>query len=116
MAAHACNRGGTIILLAECGDGPGRPDFLKWFAQKDSRALESLLREAYEVNGQTAWSLLVKAETHRIYLISELANEDVRSMRMIPARSLNDALRDGANSADGYILPRGAAVLPVTRD
>ncbi len=33
MAALACNDGGTIILLAECSDGLGRPDFLKWFEE-----------------------------------------------------------------------------------
>jgi nickel-dependent lactate racemase len=116
MAAHACNAGGVIILLAECGDGLGRSDFLKWFAQKDSRALESLLHEAYEVNGQTAWSLLVKAEMYRIYLVSELAHDDVRSMRMIPARTLDQALNDSGKTDAGYILPRGAAILPVTGD
>ena len=31
MAAHACVDGGTIIFLAECIDGPGRSDFMKWF-------------------------------------------------------------------------------------
>ena len=116
MAAHACNPGGTIILLAECGDGLGRPDFLKWFAQKDSRSLESLLGNAYEVNGQTAWSLLVKAETYRIYLISELPGDDVRSMRMIPAQTLTEALSVSVNAVDGYIMPRGASVLPVVGD
>ena len=116
MAVQACNQGGVIILLAECRDGLGRPDFLKWFAPKDSRSLESLLREAYEVNGQTAWSLLTKAERHRIYLISDLADDDVRSMRMTPARTLADALKDIDKTSAGYILPRGAAILPVTRD
>jgi nickel-dependent lactate racemase len=45
MAAHACADGGTIILLAECSDGLGRPDFLKWFESENSRALELHLRE-----------------------------------------------------------------------
>ena len=116
MAARACNEGGTIILLAECADGLGRADFLKWFAQENSSSLESLLREAYEVNGQTAWSLLLKAEAHRVHLISELADDQVRSMRMIPAKTLNGVLRDTEKPLAGYILPRGAAVLPVTRD
>lgn len=116
MAARACNEGGTIILLAECIDGLGRVDFLKWFAQENSRSLESLLREAYAVNGQTAWSLLLKAEAHRVYLISDLPDDQVRSMRMIPARSLNEALEDTGEALPGYILPRGAAILPVTRD
>ena len=114
MAARACKEGGTIILLAECADGLGRADFLKWFAQENSRSLESRLREAYEVNGQTAWSLLLKTEAHRVHLISELADDQVRSMRMIPARTLNEVMRDTAKPLAGYILPRGAAILPVT--
>jgi nickel-dependent lactate racemase len=60
MAAYACRDGGTIILLAECRDGFGRPDFLKWFDEASSRALEQRLRTGYEVNGQTAWALLTK--------------------------------------------------------
>ena len=41
MAAHACLDGGTIVLLAECADGLGREDFLKWFDAENSRALEA---------------------------------------------------------------------------
>lgn len=112
MAAHACTEGGTIIWLAECPDGLGRPDFLKWFAEKDSRALEVRLRDAYEVNGQTAWSLLTKAERYRICLVSRLSDEEVRSMRMTPARSVSDVLNSSGKEVEGYILPRGAALLP----
>src|SRR5205085_5808837 len=57
MASYACAEGGHIVLVAECADGLGRPDFLKWFDAADSRALEARLRDSYEVNGQTAWSL-----------------------------------------------------------
>ena len=111
MAALACNEGGTIILLAECSDGLGRPDFLKWFDAAESRALEARLVNGYEVNGQTAWSLLTKAERYRVYLVSELPSDEVKRMRMIPAPSLAAAL-DQAGSGAGYVLPRGAAVLP----
>ena len=113
MAAHACTDGGMIILLAECRDGLGHPTFLKWFEEKDSRALEMRLRDAYEVNGQTAWSLLVKAERYRIHLVSKLPDEDVRRMRMRPARSLPDVLNSLDQSIEGYIMQRGVAFLPV---
>jgi nickel-dependent lactate racemase len=113
MAAHACTEGGTIILLAECRDGLGRSDFLKWFAEEDSRALALRLRDAYEVNGQTAWSLLTKAERFRIYLVSRLPDEEVRRVRMIPARSLSDAIESMDRQTEGYIMPRGAALLPL---
>jgi nickel-dependent lactate racemase len=113
MAAHACLEGGDIILLAECSDGFGRADFLKWFDVVDSRALEARLREHYEVNGQTAWSLLVKAEKFRVHLVSKLADEDVRQMRLIPARSIDEALARIDQNAEGYIMPRASSLLPV---
>ena len=111
MAALACKDGGTIILLAECSDGLGRPDFLKWFEESDSRALAARLVNGYEVNGQTAWALLTKAERHRVYLVSELPADAVRRMRMIPVRTVSEALEQ-AGSGAGFIMPRGAAVLP----
>jgi nickel-dependent lactate racemase len=113
MAAAACVDGGLIILLAECVDGLGRGDFLKWFESADSRALEARLRAAYEVNGQTAWALLTKTERFRVHLITRLADDDVRRMRMIPARSIDEALADVTPNSKGYIMPRGAALLPV---
>jgi nickel-dependent lactate racemase len=115
MAAEAATKGGTIVLLAECSDGLGRADFLKWFTEHDSRALAARLRESYEVNGQTAWSLMTKTEHHTVFLISELPDEQVRSMHMIPAHSLEEVTNRFGNSVKGFILPRGAALLPRLR-
>jgi nickel-dependent lactate racemase len=113
MASYACAEGGHIVLIAECADGLGRTDFLKWFDAADSRALETRLREGYEVNGQTAWSLLTKAERFKVQLVSNLPEEDVRRMRMEPARTFEEALARVDSDANGYVLPRGAAVMPV---
>ena len=112
MAAHACRDGGTIILLAECRDGLGQSSFLKWFEEKNSNALAARLRDAYEVNGQTAWSLLTKAERYRIQLVSELPEQQVRHMRMFPVSSLTEALSHVALEQSGYIMPHGARFLP----
>lgn len=111
MAAHACKDGGTIVMLAECPDGFGRSDFLKWFDARDSRSLENRLRNGYEVNGQTAWSLLTKTERYRVCLISELRDEQVEKMRMVPVRTIAEALEQAGTGA-GFVMPRGAAVLP----
>jgi len=113
MAAAACVDSGLIVLLAECGDGLGRPDFLKWFESDDSRALENRLRTAYEVNGQTAWSLLTKAERFRVHIVTKLGGDDVRRMRMNAVSSINEALAHVGSDVKGYIMPRGAALLPI---
>jgi lactate racemase len=111
MASYGCKDGGTIVLLAECRDGLGRPDFLQWFESANARALAERLRNDYEVNGQTAWALLTKAERYRICLVSELPDEQVKLMRMMPVRSIAEAL-EGSSNQTGFIMPRGAAVLP----
>jgi lactate racemase len=112
MAAHACADGGSIVLLAECVDGLGRADFLKWFESENSRALENRLRDAYEVNGQTAWSLLTKTERFRVHIVTELSAEQTRAMRMMKANSVAEVLANMPANATGYIMPRGAALLP----
>ncbi|MFN2530791.1 MAG: nickel-dependent lactate racemase [Pyrinomonadaceae bacterium] len=113
MSALACNEGGEIILIAECRDGVGRPDFLKWFDVTSSAELEARLSNEYQVNGQTAWSLMTKTERFRIYLVSQLPAEQVKRMNMIPAPTLAAALAQVDPNEDAYIIPRGAAVLPV---
>ena len=113
MASYACKDGGSIIWLAECRDGLGRPDFLKWFESADSKALEKRLVEHYEVNGQTAWALLTKAERYNVQLISNLADDEVRLMRIQPARNLEDALNRLSSYEKGLVMPGGADLLPI---
>ena len=113
MATHACAEGGSIILVAECPEGTGRADFLRWFDAADSRALEAELRERYAVNGQTAWSLLAKAERFDVHLVSTLPDEDVRRMRMKPARTVEEALAKIDPQADAYVMPHGARFMPI---
>jgi len=75
--------------------------------------LETRLREAYEVNGQTAWALLTKTERFRVQIVTKLTGDEVRRMRMIPTSSLDEALAKVPANVSGYIMPRGAALLPV---
>lgn len=112
MASYACSDGGHIILVAECREGLGRNDFLKWFNLGDSRSLEQHLRESYEVNGQTAWSLLTKSERFQVSLVSSLDGEAVRRMNMLPASSLDEAISRAPQKSMGYILTQGASCLP----
>lgn len=108
-AARACRDGGTIILLAECTDGSGRADFLKWFDADSSQHLADVLCDKYQVNGQTAWALMRKAERYEVRIITDLDASAVGKMRL---RKLNAKEIDlMAASERGYILPNGAKFL-----
>ena len=109
--AAACNEGGMIILLAECSEGLGRADFLDWFETESSEMLALRLCESYQVNGQTAWSLLRKTERFDVRIVTALAAEATEKMRMISMQSLDRAIRKAGNKKAGYILPFGAKTL-----
>jgi nickel-dependent lactate racemase len=111
MVYRACTHGGTIILLAECADGLGRKDFLSWFEAENSNALAEKLCANYQVNGQTAWSLLSKAERFNIEIITSLTESETRRMRLQKVHSLEEALSVIDKTAQGYLLPFGAKFL-----
>jgi nickel-dependent lactate racemase len=108
-AAHACTEGGTIVFLAECADGLGRSDFLSWFEAESSAQLAENLCAGYQVNGQTAWALLRKAERFNVQIVTALTENETRPMRLHKARSFKEISFD--KSAKGYILPFGAKFL-----
>lgn len=107
-AAQACTDGGTIVLLAECGDGLGRVDLIDWFDAGDSDALAARLCEKYQVNGQTAWSLLKKAERFDIRICTNLDKVTIEKMRLKSIRPGELAALAADKNAPGYILPQGA--------
>jgi lactate racemase len=107
-AAEACEPGGTILLAAECREGTGRGDFLDWFSEKNSEALARRLAAGYKVNGQTAWSLLQKAEKFDVRIVSSLDPEAAAAMRLTPYSSLEMAL--AGLDAPAWVIPQGSRI------
>lgn len=109
-AARACTDGGTIFLIAECAEGTGRDDFLAWFDAENSQALAELLVRKYQVNGQTAWSLLEKCERFDVRILSNF--DEITSKRMRLNTIGVDGLREVlTEEKDSYIIPNGSKLL-----
>ncbi len=104
--------GGDLVLLAECGEGLGRADFLDWFVPGGARATALKLVANYKINGQTAWGIRWKAERYRVRLVSALDPDVVRRLGLIPHASIDEALAACA-PGPGYIIPNGLGTLPV---
>ncbi|CAN5187851.1 nickel-dependent lactate racemase [soil metagenome] len=111
MASRACAESGTIVFLAECADGLGRNDFLSWFEAENSSALAEKLCESYQVNGQTAWNLLRKAEQFNVQILTSLSENETRLMHLQKANSFDEILAEIDKDSTGYILPFGAKFL-----
>jgi hypothetical protein len=113
-ASQVLAEGGTMIALAECAQGLGRDDFLRWFAPGGARATALMLADDYKINGQTAWSLRRKRERFRMLLVSTLDADVVRRMGLEPHATLESAL-SVVQSQPGYIIPGGLTTLPSVR-
>jgi len=116
-AAQALKDRGVMILLAECSDGFGNGTFFNWFRYKTLDSFETALRAEYEINGQTAYSLLQKALRFRIILVSKFPPSQVEEMGMIPARTLDEAMELAKRMLPEtwrcYLMPEAGSVLPV---
>ena len=116
-AAQALKDGGVMILLAECRDGFGNSTFFNWFRHKRLDQFEAALREHYEINGQTAYSTLQKAQRFTIILVSEFPGQQVEQMGMLPARTLDESLQLAVRFLPpdwtALVMPEGGSVLPV---
>ncbi len=110
-ASNACVEGGTLIILAECRDGLGRDDFLKWFEAGSSRELADRLCQSYQVNGQTAWSLLGKAERFDLRIVTSLPERKVEAMKMKHYPSIAEAMKGIDPASSGYIIPFASKVM-----
>jgi len=119
-ASQALKHGGVMILLAECRDGFGNGTFFNWFRHKQLDEFETALRENYEINGQTAYSVLQKSQRFRIILVSCFSGQQLEEMGMIPARSLDEALSKALellpDDWNALVMPEGGSVLPVISD
>ena len=105
--------GGTIILSVQCRDGCGTNDFLRWFDYPSLEEMEPYVRKSDKVYAQTAYSTRMKAEKYRIILVSDLGEDIVRTMGLVPARSLSEALTQVDTGKDllCYVMPEGAKTL-----
>jgi nickel-dependent lactate racemase len=116
-AAQALKDGGVMILLAECRDGFGNSTFFNWFSHKQLDQFEATLRDKYEINGQTAYSTLQKAQRFKIILVSEFSEQQVKEMGMLAARTLDEALQLAEQLLPAkwtaLVMPEGGSVLPV---
>jgi len=108
-ASRACTDGGTIVMLAECSEGLGHSDFLNWFFSADSSDLAKRLCESYQVNGQTAWSLLRKAERFKVEIVTGLGENETHLLRM--QKIDHPIIAEHLRTSSGYILPLGARVM-----
>lgn len=119
-AKHAVRDGGIIILIGSCREGLGEGVFERWIREaKAPSDLTERVQKHFELGGHKAAAIAMVLERARIYLVSEMPDEAVRSCFLTPFASAQEAF-DAACAelgADASVLamPYGGSTLPVVR-
>ena len=118
-ARHAVRPGGIVILAGACPEGMGEHVFETWMTQSQSPQ-EILLRiqRDFQLGGHKAAAIAMVLENARIFLVSEMPDDFVRSIYMEPYASVQEAYEAAVQilgkHATVLIMPYGGSTLPVS--
>ncbi|WP_303864912.1 nickel-dependent lactate racemase [Alkalibaculum bacchi] len=116
-AAEAIKEGGTMILLAECREGGGAPDFFDWINSVKTQSLDADLRARFTIAGYifyAACEAINKCE--KVFMLSSIPSETVKDMNLLSFSDLNSLLNQvDFTGKDVHIMPYGGSTVPLEK-
>jgi nickel-dependent lactate racemase len=116
-AKHAVKDGGVIILIGSCREGLGERTFEEWMTSAPSAhsLIERIGRE-FRLGGHKAAAIAMVLERAEVDLVSELDDDFVRSIFLVPQPSaqvaLDRAFEKLGKDATVLAMPYGGSTLP----
>ncbi len=120
-AEGAVKPGGVIIMLARSEDGHGGEDYYRQFrdAASLSQLLEEIMRRSPSRTEPDQWQTQIQIRALQkasVIYVSEVGDQMVRDMRMIPAKSAEEALEKadqllGHSRGKITVLPDAVSVI-----
>lgn len=118
---YAIKDGGIIILVGSCKEGLGEETFSEWMESASEPAdLVRRIHEDFQLGGHKAAAIAMVMEKAKIYMVSDMPDELVRSIFMEPFHTVQEALdaatRELGRDSTVYVMPHGGSTLPVLQD
>jgi len=117
-AGYAIKEGGTIVLFSNCSQGVGNDKFLDWFDYGSPEKIREALHNEFSMLGYVALMAAEISTRNNVILVSELADEVVARVGMIPAASAQKALIKAKKLGEikkAAIMPQGALTFPIVK-
>lgn len=120
-AKHAIKDGGIIILVGSCKEGLGNQTFEKWMTEAiSSDELITRIREDFKLGGHKAAAIALVLKKAKIFMVSEMESELVKSIFMEPYDTIqeayNDAIKELGNDIRVLVMPYGGSTLPFVEE
>ena len=120
-ARHAVKQGGIIILIGSCREGLGERIFEEWMTRSASpEAMIERIGRDFQLGGHKAAAIAMTLRKAKIYLVSDMEDDFVRSIFLTPQPSVQTALdrafAELGPQATVLAMPYGGSTLPRIAD
>jgi len=110
-------REGAVILLAECSEGYGDPDFYRYMAEhRDLKEMERTLKARWTMGGEAAYRLRRALEGTQLVLVSMMPDNTARVLDIKVSRTASDALsyvnKRAGKELKAVVVPFGSVTIP----
>ncbi|KPJ68569.1 hypothetical protein AMJ44_06370 [candidate division WOR-1 bacterium DG_54_3] len=118
-AHFALKEGGVMILLAESSEGFPSDIYLKYIQLGSADKIHAELNRNFTIPGHTVFATFYKSEKFKIIWVTKLPKEIVKSMKITPAESYEEAYALAKKWLAGkrrtYIMPVAYTTFPVLK-
>lgn len=116
-ATRAVKKGGTLILLAQCSEGGGAPDFFNWIEPLKRGVLDEELRKSFTIGGYIFYAACEAISKSNVYMLSSIDKEIVKDMKIIASDNIEELLNKiDYKNKDIYVIPYGGNVVPLLEE
>ncbi|MFA9422339.1 MAG: nickel-dependent lactate racemase [Sedimentibacter sp.] len=113
---HAVKEGGIIILVASAKEGFGEKTFEEWMLGKSPDEMIDEIEKNFKLGGHKAAAIAMILKKAKIFMVSDLDDDLIRSINMQPFSTLQEALdaalKDMGDDARVLLLPAAGSTLP----
>jgi nickel-dependent lactate racemase len=117
LALEVVKDKGSLILVAECPEGPGNKNYETWMKKYSTKEeMRAELDREFNIGGHKAYYNLLAIEKADIYLVTAIPKGDVEGLyRFKYASSVDDALRQAFKKhgidAKVLVIPEGSTTV-----
>ncbi len=114
--AEAVKPKGTLVLLAECVEGGGPPDFFNWAKYLKTNTLDKELRKAFTISGYIFYAACERIQKARTLAITALDKETLSDLRIEGFDNIDSLIKklDFKNKSV-ILMPNGGSTTPIYR-
>lgn len=120
LALEVVKDKGSLILVAECPEGPGNKNYETWMKKyRTKEEMKAELDREFNIGGHKAYYNLLAIEKADIYLVSSMPKEDVENIyRFKYASTVDEALaaafKKHGKGAKVLVIPEGSTTVSST--